>query len=241
MTALSVVLPVHDEAELLRRSVTALDAGCRRLVGSHEILLMENGSHDGTLAVARTLSASPRVRVFTDSRASYGQAMRAGLLHSRGAMVAVLNVDHWDLSFLRTALERLRRVDVVAGSKRHPDSRDARPLHRRVITELLNAWLRHGMGYPGSDTHGMKAFRRDALSPLAEQCVARDVLFDTELLLRAARAGKRITELPVSVKEVRDARSSVASRVVPTLLEASAIARGRAWSSAPRLPAYVEL
>lgn len=222
--ALSVVLPIHDEAAALADSVARLDAGCATLVASHEILLMENGSHDDTLAVAEELAgARPHVRVFTESVASYGQAMRAGLVQSRGEAVAVLNADLWDLEFLRAALALLDEVDVVVGSKTLAGARDERPALRRAITVGFNLWLRHGLGYPGTDTHGMKVFRREALGPLVGRCVTRHLLFDTELLLRASRRGLAFAELPVVVRELRPARSSVASRVLPTLREAVAL------------------
>ncbi|MCA9609995.1 MAG: glycosyltransferase family 2 protein [Myxococcales bacterium] len=223
--ALSVVLPVHDEGEILARSVEALDAGCASLVDGHEILLMENGSRDDTLAVARRLAERPRVRVFTNARASYGQAMRAGLFLSRAARCAVLNVDLWDLGFLREALARLDHVDVVVGSKRHSDARDERPASRRLVTELFNRWLEAAFAHPGTDTHGMKAFRRAALVPLAARCETRDLLFDTELLLRAVRAGCTFEELPVHVREVRPPRSSPFARVGPALREMAVLRR----------------
>ena len=233
---LSIVLPVHDAAEILRESVARLDAGCADLVDGHEILLMENGSRDATLRVARELAeASQHVRVYTDARASYGQAMRAGLMHSAGDLCAVLNVDLWDLGFLERAVALLRHVDVIVGSKRHADAQDERPRSRRLVTEVFNLWLRVAFSYPGTDTHGMKVFRRAALEPLFERCVTRDILFDTELLLRAARHGRSIAELPVTVREVRAPRTSALSRVLPTLREARVL-RGELREARPMLP-----
>ena len=54
-----------------------------------------------------------------------------------------------------------------------------------------------------SDTHGVKALRRSSLLAIAEECVTDRSLFDTELVLRAHRAGLRVVEIPVEVHELR--------------------------------------
>jgi len=68
-----------------------------------------------------------------------------------------------------------------------------------------------------SDTHGMKALRRAVVDEIAPRVVSRQDLFDTELVIRAERAGYRITEVPVIVDEQRQARSSLLRRVPRTL------------------------
>jgi hypothetical protein len=69
-----------------------------------------------------------------------------------------------------------------------------------------------------SDTHGMKAMRRAAVDPIARDCRFGQDLFDTELILRAERAGLTAAEIPVVVRELRPARTSIARRVPRTLV-----------------------
>ena len=69
-----------------------------------------------------------------------------------------------------------------------------------------------------SDTHGVKAMRRGPLAPLAERCRFGKDLFDTELVLRAERAGLGSAEIPVEVVVLRPARSSILRRVPRTVL-----------------------
>ena len=76
--------------------------------------------------------------------------------------------------------------------------------------------LRVGFGLRVSDTHGMKALDADAVAPLARRCRNGRDLFDTELVLRADRAGLRVVELPVTVVERRPSRTPIARRAVRT-------------------------
>ena len=80
---------------------------------------------------------------------------------------------------------------------------DHRPAFRKMITRAFNSVLRVCFGFTGTDTHGIKAFRRDALAEVLGQCVTSRSIFDTELVLRAERSGLRIVEVPVEVREIR--------------------------------------
>jgi hypothetical protein len=105
----------------------------------------------------------------------------------------------------------------VIASKRDPDSIDRRPLIRRIATFVFNLLLRAILGSRVSDTHGMKAFRNDLVAELAPLVISRKDLFDTELVIRAERAGHRIREVPVIVHEIRVARTSLVKRVPRTI------------------------
>jgi hypothetical protein len=69
-----------------------------------------------------------------------------------------------------------------------------------------------------SDTHGMKGMRREVVEPIVEQCRFGTDLFDTELVLRADRAGLAIAEVPVTVEERRPSRTPIARRIARTLV-----------------------
>jgi hypothetical protein len=68
-----------------------------------------------------------------------------------------------------------------------------------------------------SDTHGMKVVSRSALAPIVERCRFGQDLFDTELVLRAERAGLVVEELPVSVQDIRPSRTSIVKRIPRSL------------------------
>ena len=102
---------------------------------------------------------------------------------------------------------------------------DRRPILRRFATWVFNLMLRSILDSKVSDTHGMKAFRHDLVSHLAPSVLSRQDLFDTELVIRAERAGYRIEEVPVVVEEMRVARSSLVKRVPRTVQGLFAIRR----------------
>ncbi len=152
--------------------------------------------------------------------ADYGAALRAGLLGARGDVIVNFDVDYYDLDFLAQAVACVREPDgpaIVVASKRVPGARDERPLPRRLVTRGFGMLLHTGFGLGVSDTHGMKAMRRVDVEPLARECRFGVDLFDTELILRAERAGLAVGELPAHVEERRPARTSIWRRVPRTV------------------------
>jgi glycosyltransferase involved in cell wall biosynthesis len=213
---LSVVMPAYNEADLLETSVRDVVDGLRARGAPFDVRVVENGSTDATPRIADELAAViPEVAADHLARADYGNALRAGLLKSVGDVVVNFDVDYYDLGFVDAALTRLGRDDgpvVVVGSKRAAGARDQRSLLRRTVTSVFSLLLRAGFGLGVSDTHGMKALRRAPLEPLARACRFGADLFDTELILRAERAGLRVVELPVVVVERRPSRSPIWAR-----------------------------
>jgi glycosyltransferase involved in cell wall biosynthesis len=214
---LSIVLPAHNEVTLLGSTVTNLISGLGSTELSYEIVIVENGSTDATLQLARRLADEvPRVRVLTRAIGNYGAALEAGISASKGRFVATFDVDYYDLAFLRRALELLNSTDagVVIASKRAPGSDDQRAAARRAMTFAHMFVVRHVLGLRVSDAHGMKVIRRAQLLPVIEKTVLRDSIFDVEYVLRAERAGIGIEELPAVVVELRPARTAIASRAL---------------------------
>lgn len=230
-TGLSVVMPAHNEEPYLDGAVNAVLDGLsgRRqtspLGGPFEIIVVENGSTDGTIDIARKLADTHlEVRFISLAEADYGRALRAGFLAARGELVAVFDVDYVDLVFLDAALAMITRGDgsgqpvIVVGSKRGPGSDDHRAAGRRLVTAVFSAVLRHGFGLRVSDTHGVKVLRREPLTPVVSASRFGGAIFDTEVVLRAERAGWTVTELPVTVSEQRPPRTSILRRIPRSLL-----------------------
>lgn len=216
----TVVLPAHNEAGILETTVGELVDGLRARQCRFELLIIENGSSDGTAELAASLAARhDEVAALSDPTPDYGRALRRGLLDARGDIVVSFDVDYYDLAFFDQAVAALRTGEpgIVVGTKRGAGAHDERPWTRRLVTNLFGLALRAGFGLRASDTHGMKALDRARVLPLAQRCELGADLFDTELVLRAERAGIVVAEIPVRVAELRPARSPVARRILRTL------------------------
>ena len=219
---LTVVMPAFNEAEILETSVKLVVEGLRERGTSFELVIVENGSTDGTSAIADALATSfPEVRAEHRVNADYGRALRAGLLSARGEVVVNFDTDFFDLDFLDAAVARVYEPNgpaIVVGSKRGEGATDSRAPLRKIATAVFGTVLRVAFGLHVSDTHGIKAMRRAAVEPFARGCASGQDLFDTELILRVERAGLRTAEIPVGVEELRPARTSIVRRVPRTLL-----------------------
>lgn len=200
----SVIVPVYNEAAIVEDAIVVMTQALASVGSDYEMVVVENGSTDETLAIVERLAARDgRIRVERLPVPDYGEALRHGIAASAADRVVVFNIDFWSLEFVRSALAKLEQCDLVVGSKVVAGAADERPLFRRLITRAFNQALRLAFGFTGTDTHGLKAFRRSALAASLAACVTSRSIFDTELVLRAERAGLRIVEVPVAVREIR--------------------------------------
>jgi glycosyltransferase involved in cell wall biosynthesis len=217
---LTVVLPAHNEANLLEATVETIVTWLEKNDRSYEVIIVENGSTDGTLSIAQALAAdNPAVHAISNTWADYGDALAKGFTAARGTTVVNFDVDYYDFDFLEKAEERLARDDVaiVVASKTAPGAVDRRPLLRRVLTAGFTTALKLGFALPVSDAHGMKLLRREPLVPIAEACKMHGSLFDVELVLRASAAGLGAAEIPAIVEEMRPPRTAVWRRSIESL------------------------
>jgi glycosyltransferase involved in cell wall biosynthesis len=214
-------MPAFNESEILSTSVKSVVEGLRARRENFEVLVVENGSTDETLIIANGLATEyPEVRVEHRDEADYGRALRAGLLDAAGDAVVNFDTDYFDLDFLEAAVAQVLADGgpaIVVGSKRGEGATDNRDPIRKLATLVFSTILRVIFGLRVSDTHGIKAMRRDSVEPYAQICTFGQDLFDTELILRVERAGLHTAEIPVEVRELRPARSTFITRVPRTL------------------------
>ena len=213
---LSVVIPVYNEERILPSALDELTTGLDARALDYEVVLAENGSTDGTPALLdRLTAANPRLRWFHCGTPNYGAALKQGMLEARGDLVFCDEIDLCDLPFYDRALELLAdpALDMVVGSKAAPGSVDRRPLVRRVATRVHNGLLRLVLGFQGTDTHGLKAFRRERLLPVVGACVVDRDVFASEFVVRAWRGGYRVLEIPIQLEEKRQPSINLLRRV----------------------------
>ncbi|GAB4197192.1 MAG: hypothetical protein OHK0013_05110 [Sandaracinaceae bacterium] len=202
----TIVIPVYNEEAILQSAIVDLIDRLRNVSWTYEIVIAENGSRDATVEIAKELAARfPQVRTFSFGEPNYGGALKRGILEATGTYVICDEIDLCDVDFHERALAILQNgeADLVVGSKAMKGASDERPLTRRVATRVLNGMLRISLGFTGTDTHGLKAFRREAVQPIAGRCIVDKDIFASELVIRAEREGVRIREIPVRVLEKR--------------------------------------
>ncbi len=215
-------MPAHNEEAFLGPAIREVVEALRKRDLDFELVVVENGSTDATADVGRKLAEElPEVRVLTLPDPDYGGALRYGFLESVGDLVAVFDVDYYDFSFLDEAVSTIEAPDgpdIVVGAKRGEGAVDTRAWPRRTVTSVFSFILRYVFGLKVADTHGIKVVRRAPLKDLAAACRYGTDIYDTELILRAERAGLQVTAVPVTVEERRPSRSSIAKRIPRTIL-----------------------
>lgn len=231
---ITVVVPIHNEADYLPGALPTLLQELEVVGADTTVILVENGSDDGTAALADRLAAEhPSVIARHIAAADYGAAMRDGFLAATGDWVVNFDIDYFAGDFISQVLSLEPRPDLVLASKRAAGSEDRRSLLRRTATWGFNLLLRVLFGSAVTDTHGMKAVRREVIAAVAPSVTSTQDLFDTELVLRAERAGYRIVELAASVEELRATGMGLLKRVPRTLLGLLRL-RWRLWRKRER-------
>ncbi|MDA2978604.1 MAG: glycosyltransferase family 2 protein [Actinomycetota bacterium] len=217
--SITIVIPVHNEASFLPGALPQLFEEMAKVAGADiSVLIVENGSADGTGDLVRAaMETISNLDIIELPDPNYGAAMRQGFLASTSEWVVNFDIDYFSGAFLSQALALVDEADIVLASKRAEGSDDQRGFVRRFATWTFNQVLRFALGSSVSDTHGMKLVRREVVDQIVPKVISTVDLFDTELVVRAEKAGFRIAELPASVVELREAKSNLLKRVPRTL------------------------
>jgi glycosyltransferase involved in cell wall biosynthesis len=218
---IDVVLPCLNEAGALPWVLSRMPAGYRAVVA-------DNGSTDDSAAIAASFGA----QIVPVPQRGFGAACHAGLLATRSDIVCVMDADaSFDPGDLPTVAGPVLagQADLILG-RRRIQGHGAWPLHARLGNRVLSAELRRRIGVAVHDLGPMRAARREAL--LALPMSDRRFGYPLEMVVRAAQAGWRITEVDVpyyprtgkskvtgtvggTVRTVRDMRRVLASAASP--------------------------
>ena len=190
----SVILPIYNQADHLDRVVDAYERALEAAALDHELLLVVNGSRDGSLAIARAQAEKfPAVRVFEEQRAGWGRAVRRGIREARGAQICYTNsarTTDRDLT-LMLLYARAFPETVVKANRKLRES-----VVRRVGSLLYNIECRTLFDLSCWDVNGTpKIFPRafDGLLALRRD----DDLIDAEFTAICRRRGYPMIEVPI--------------------------------------------
>jgi dolichol-phosphate mannosyltransferase len=213
---LSLVIPAYDEAAVIEAAVREADDALGRLFVESEIIVVDDGSRDGTGEIVERLTGElPRLRLERHPvNRGYGAALRSGFEAAAFELVAFTDADcQFDLLDLGRMVPLTDRYPVVAGFR--ADRKDS--FRRRFLSWGYNRLARTVLGTGVRDCDcALKVFRREALAELLP--ASRGFFVNTEMLTRARQLGYAVAEVPVTHRQRLGGESKVSLREVPRTL-----------------------
>lgn len=201
---LTILMPCLNEARTLPSCIAKALGFLSRAGVAGEVLVADNGSSDGSQAIARDLGA----RVIDVPERGYGAALKAGIAAAQGRFVIMGDADDsYDFAALDAFVGELRRGRQLVVGNRFAGgiAPGAMPfLHRWLGNPVLSFIGRHFFGGPLRDFHcGLRGFSREAMLRL--QLVTPGMEFASEMIVKSLQAGLSISEVPTTLsKDGRD-------------------------------------
>ena len=199
---LSIIIPAYNEANRLPPSLEKVDAFLRGQDYPAEVIVVENGSSDNTLSIAREIARKmPNLRVIHEEQRGKGLAVKRGMLEAVGEYRFLCDAD---LSMPIDQVDRflppvLNSSDVAIGSREVPGAnRFDEPQYRHLIGRIFNTMVRWLL-LPGlQDTQcGFKCFRGSVADEIFSLQRLDGMSFDAEVLFIARKKGYEIKEVPI--------------------------------------------
>ncbi len=232
---LSIIVPAYNEAERLPPTLAALRAFLASRPWRVELVVVDDGSTDTTVAVAEGAAAPAfPVRVVSlGVNRGKGAAVKRGVAEARGAFVAVVDADlPYALEGFDLAMERLALgADLVIGGRDLPGSSEVRGYSwvRRVCGEVYSLLVNALAVRDIPDTQcGFKWFRARAAQALFSRVTLAGFAFDVELLVLAQRWGLRIDRIPVCLTHSQDSKMRLVRDSARMFLDLVRVNRRRA-------------
>ena len=216
---LSAVVPAYNEAAAIRTTVEALFAELERQGISHEVLVVDNASSDGTVAVVEGIG-DERVRVLRNAvNLGKGGSMRRGMLEARGALRLHCDADcDGSVPALGRLLDRIEHADVVAGSRLAAGAEVGKrqPMRRRIAGRAFVGLCRLALSEPTRDLFcGFKLWRAEAAEAVFGASELDGWVFDAETLAIARALGYRLAEVGIPWTDREGSRLSMPRAIVP--------------------------
>jgi dolichyl-phosphate beta-glucosyltransferase len=213
--ALSVVVPAFNEAARILRTINDIREEMGRLGGDAELIVVDDGSIDGTAAiVAEVAESDARVKLVRAAHAGKGATVRRGMLEARGTWRFLADADlSMPISELKQFLAAAVEGDVIVGSREASGARRVgEPWSRHVIGRVFN-WAVKLLVLAGiEDTQcGFKLFSARAAQVLFPLQQLDGFGFDVEILFLARRAGLVIREIPITWVYRRETKVNMTS------------------------------
>lgn len=194
---LSIFFPFWNEEKNIEAVVKKAVPVAKRVAQKWEIIMVDDGSSDNTLSIAKNLALSnPNLRVVQNDRnRGYGAALKAGFSNSKYELIVFTDGDNqFDFSEVIGFLEKIKESEIVIGLRKrrldHP--------FRHVLMNLLKVWDFVFFGFYFRDIDcGFKLFRKDAIKKIMP-LHSEGAMITTEILAKAIRNKLKIEQVEVS-------------------------------------------
>jgi len=227
---LSIAIPAYDEQARLPRTVLETIRWCGNQDLNFELIIVDDGSRDQTLALARLFERSDvRIRALACPHMGKGAAVRIGMLNARGRFVLFMDADGaTPLNEIPKLIDALEKgVDVAIGSRvvQQPGEIEVKtPFYRHLIGRsfafFVNLLAVEGVG----DTQcGFKMFRREAAAAIFSRQKTVGFAFDVEALFIARQLSLSIAEIPVNWTAQPGSKVNIASDSIRMLWDVGRI------------------
>jgi glycosyltransferase involved in cell wall biosynthesis len=241
MASVDIVIPVYNEEHVLAESLSTL----RKFLAQgfeHEyrIVVADNASTDGTLALAQKLAQKHAdVASLHIPQKGRGRALRSAWLTSPADILSYMDVDlSTDLAAFPPLIEAIASegYDIAIGSRLSRASDTKRSFKREVTSRSYNVMIKGLFFTRFSDAQcGFKAASRQAVQDLVPLIENNEWFFDTEMLILAEKAGYRIKEIPVRWLEDPDTRVNVPKTVWEDIRGLMRLRLKRPWRGVRRV------
>jgi glycosyltransferase involved in cell wall biosynthesis len=220
---LSIIIPVHNGARHLGRSVGMISGHLRKngLV-PHQIVIAEDGSSDGSGEIAKRLAERSKniLAISRKGRLGKGRAITNAVAHCKYEKVIFTDVDlSAGIEGVGEISKRLDSADLVIGSRYLPGSTCARSFSRTLLSMGYRLCVALLFLKSHSDYQcGFKGFRKSSMHGIIRSIQADSWFWDTELILEADALGKKIDEVPVRWHEEKSTSLKVGPTIIDLLL-----------------------
>ncbi len=201
---ISVVIPAYNESRRIGKSLEKIVRFFKRYELENEMIVVDDGSKDDTVKVARAAMRDVRNSVLLENKKNMGKgySVKRGMLKAKGDLLLFSDADlSTPIDELRKLMDYAGKYDIVIASRALPESNIAvrQPKARELLGKIFNLLVRIFLVSGVKDTQcGFKLFTKKAAGIIFKRQTINDFAFDVELLYIAKKHGLKIKEVPVS-------------------------------------------
>lgn len=193
---ISVLLPTYNEGKNISLLVRKLKEALKEISQEYEIVVVDGNSGDNTREEAEKAGA----KVFTQKGKGYGNAIKEGIQHTKGEYLVTMDADlSHDPVFIKNMWKEREKCDIVIASRYIRGSRMDIPLHRMLLSRILNSFFARALSTPIKDlSSGYRLYNKKVFKDM--EIVGNDFNVLQEILVRAYSNGWLVKEIPLHFK-----------------------------------------